>query len=135
MQYCTITITTTVDEKQTTAKRHGNMQLSATSAVLVYREESAQVSISLFPEYGEIVRVGDYTLKLPLKTGEVLQGKIGIGDSHGAVEVDTHKIAFSTSENSLLAQLQYTLIFGKERQVMRLRIHAKADKGRITNEN
>lgn len=124
MQNCTITITTTIDGKQTTAKRQGRMQLSASSVRLEYTEENAKVTLSLHTTHGEIVREGDYLLKLPLHMGQTLQGEIGIGGAQGAVDVHTYKIAFSTSEKSLLAQLQYTLIFGQERQVMRLRIHA-----------
>ncbi len=131
MKNCSITITTTVDGQQTTVKRQGEMSLTASSAKLAYAEENDQVTLSLYCAHGEIVRKGDYSIKLPLKTGETVQGEIGIGASHGCVEVYTDKISFSTSENSLLAQLHYTLIFGQERQVMRLRIHATANKGVI----
>ena len=128
MQYCTISIATTVDGQQTTAKYHGNMQVSASLVRLIYTEENAKVDILLSATHGEIVREGDYSFQLPLKTGETLQGKIGINGNQGEVGVYTDKIAFSTSENGLLAQLHYHLIFGQERQDMRLRIHATVDK-------
>ena len=126
MQYCTIIIATTVDGKQTTAKYQGEMQVSSSSVLLAYTEENAKVSLSLSSAHGEIMREGDYSLKLPLRTGETLQGWIGVNGSQGEVGVFTDKITFSTSENGVLAQLHYTLIFGQERQVMRLRIHATA---------
>ena len=128
MQYCTITIATSVDGKQTTAKYQGNMQASASSVRLAYTDGNATVSIALNATQGEIVRDGDYSLQLPLKTEETTQGTIGVNGSQGEVGVYTSKIAFSTSENGVLAQLHYQLIFGQERQVMRLRIHATADK-------
>ena len=130
MQYCTITIATTVDGEQTTAKYQGNMQVTSSSVRLTYTDDSATVSIYLTATHGEIVRKGDYSLQIPLKTGETLQGMIGVNDNQGEVGVLTDKIAFSTSENGVLAQLHYQLIFGQERQVMRLRIHATADKNR-----
>ena len=129
MKHCTISITTTVDGQQTTVKRQGEMALTASSAQLSYAEENAAVALSLFASHGEVVRTGDYSLRLPLKAGESTKGEIGIGGAQGEVEVYTDKLAFSTSENSLLACLHYHLIFGQEKQSMQLRIHATANKG------
>ena len=42
--------------------------------------------------------------------------------SEGDVEVFAHKVAYSIGRDSLLLSLQYDLLFGSEKQEMKLRI-------------
>ncbi len=125
LQACSITITTTADGQETKIVRQGKMALSALSARVIYQEESALVDMFFQGDQVTIARTGDYTLQLCLKDGETTTGSIGLGDSSGKVETQTHKASYSLGEKSLLALLHYDLMISGERQKMQLRIHAK----------
>ena len=68
-------------------------------------------------------RRGDYTLSLLLKQGEISNGKLGFGGSVGDIQVKANKVSYSIGKDSLLSSLHYDLIFGEEKQEMKLRLH------------
>ena len=125
MQDCRIFINTTVDGRETQTVREGKICLNSLSVTLAYREENAEVSVVFEKGETKIERRGDYALSLHLKNGEITQGGIGLGNSQGEIQTYAYKVAYSIGKDSLLAILHYDLIIGKERQEMKLRLHAK----------
>ena len=122
MKKCKLTITTTADGQESSILREGEMEITLTSVTLRYREENAYVFIVLQGERVEIERQGDYSLRLHLKRGELTDGSLGIGGTDGTIQTFTHKVAYSTSKDSLLLSLQYDLIISGETQAMKLRL-------------
>ena len=98
------------------------MNFFADSVTLRYKEENAFIVVLLRGESAEIERVGDYTLRLQLKRGEMTQGILGMGGMDGEIETFTHKVAYSMTKDSLLLSLQYDLIISGEIQKMKLRV-------------
>lgn len=125
MQPCKVTIATSADNEKTEITREGYCSIFEGGVKLRYEEAGTSVTLSL--ENGEVFidRVGDYTLRLHLKKGEVTNGVLGINGAKGAVEVKTTRIAYAITKNSLLLSLHYLLIIGEEPQKMKLRIFAK----------
>ena len=128
MQSCNLTITTSVDGRETDFSCVGELGLTAHSATLRYTQENASVSLVLEGESAKIDRIGDYSLRLFLKRGEESDGALGLGGSDGEIKVFTHRVAYSIGQDSILASLHYDLIFGEERQEMKLRILARYKK-------
>ena len=125
MQGCKITLTTSVDGKETQIVRKGSVSLSLSRAVVSYREENAFLTLIFEKESVKLQRRGDYSLSLLLKQGETCGGTLGFGGSVGDIRVYAHKIGYSIGKDSLLASLHYDLIFGEERQEMKLRLYVK----------
>lgn len=125
MQGCKITLTTSVDGKETQIVRAGSVSLSLSKAVVCYQEENAELTL-IFEENGvKLERRGDYALSLLLKQGEISEGMLGLGGSVGDIRVHAHKIHYSIGRDCLLASMHYDLIFGEERQEMQLRLYVK----------
>lgn len=127
MQSCRITIATTADGKETQFVRAGSMRLSPLPCELTYREENAEVRITLEKGCATVERTGDYTLSLFLKEGERREGALGIAGAAGSVQTVTHKLAYSVQKDSLLLSMRYDLVFGGEKQEIKLRLYAKAE--------
>ncbi len=125
MQDVFLTISTTVDGEESRLSCNAEMECTALSAVLRYRDENAEVSIFVNGSEAVVDRKGDYGLYLPLKESERTVGTLSVMGNEGSVEIFTDRLAYSIRKNTLLMQLQYTLYFGSEKQEMRLRIHAK----------
>ena len=127
MEQCRLTITTVVNGEESSILRVGKMKLMPLSAELSYKEENADIHLKVENNCAWIERQGDYTLFLPLKEQELRQGTIGIMGSEGEVGVFAHKIAYSIGKNSLMLSLHYDLLFGEEKQEMKLRILSRFD--------
>ncbi|MBE7068499.1 MAG: DUF1934 domain-containing protein [Clostridiales bacterium] len=125
MQACQIEITSTVDGKQTVFSQKGYCVLAPLSATLQYTEHNAKVTLELKNGVVNIHRIGEYSLSLLLKKGETCDGTLGISGYEGNVQTKTTKLAYSLSETALLLSLHYELIFGEEKQEMKLRIFTK----------
>ncbi len=125
MKKCRVTITTVVDGHENAITREGEMELALTSSTLIYREENAATRIRLDGECADIERVGDYTMKLHLVSGELTEGEIGLGGSSGPIHSLTHRVQYSTTEQSLLLSLRYDLIISGEVQKMQIRLNAR----------
>ncbi len=122
MKPCKLTITTVADGVENSITRDGEMELSATRNLLAYREEGAFVRIQLQGQAAELIRQGDYTLRLSLKDKEETVGEIGFGGTGGEIGIYTHKLAYSTSSDALLLSIRYDLLISGEKQEMSLRL-------------
>ena len=125
MKKCKVTITTSVDGQENTITRDGEMELSVGEVTLVYREENGATRIHLQGECAEIKRIGDYTMRLGLKRGELADGEIGLGGSSGKIQSFTHRVQYSVTEYSVLTLLRYDLFISGEVQKMQIRLTAK----------
>lgn len=125
MKRCQVTITTEVDGRETEFSCEGILVLHARSATIRYKEENASVSLVFDGETVRVERNGDYCLRLFLKRGEENEGILGFGENAGQIKVFTHRVAYSIGQDSVLASLHYDLIFGAERQKMKLRVLAR----------
>lgn len=127
MLSCKITLTTAVDGKETQIVRTGSVFLSLCKSIVRYEEDNAELTL-IFEKNGvKLQRRGDYALSLLLKQGEECGGTLGFGGSVGNIRVYAHKIGYSLGKDSLLASLHYDLIFGEERQEMKLRLYVKTE--------
>ena len=128
MEQCRLTITTVENGEESSILRVGKMQLTPLSAQISYKEADAIIHLSVENNSAQIERKGDYTLSLPLREKQLCKGRIGIMGSEGDVEVFAHKVSYSISRNSLLLSLHYDLIFGEEKQEMKLRILSRLNR-------
>ncbi len=119
-----LTIVTSVDGTETRFSTKAEMEIAPLSAVLCYNDADANVTISLRGNEAVIERCGDYSMRLCLREGEDTNGTLSIAGSVGEVKIFTERLAYSISKSSILLQMYYTLIFGEEKQNMRLRINA-----------
>ena len=94
---------------------------------MFYQEKNAETTLTFEKESVLLERHGDYELLLFLKEEEFSDGSLGLGETFGNLRVYTHKISYSTSKDTLLAYLHYDLIFGEERQEMKLRLYVKME--------
>ena len=125
MKKCRVTITTVVDGQENTIVREGEMAISTTSSTLIYREENAVTRIYLEGEMADIERIGDYTMRLHIIREQLTDGEIGLGGVSGSIQSYTHRIQYSTTEQSLLLSLQYDLMISGEKQKMKIRLNAR----------
>ena len=125
MRACSVMLSTKVDGVNNETIRDGEIEIFPRAAQIVYREENAQVKLCLKGEQVDVLRQGDYTLSLFLRSGETTTGEIGIGGNSGEILTKTHAIEYKISEDCVVARLAYDLIIGKESQQMELRLLAK----------
>lgn len=125
VQKCKFTIWTTADNQTSVFEGEGEMSLAREEVRICYREENAFVRLRVQGESAQIFREGDYSLRLDLKRGETLEGSLGLGDGQGKLQTFTHKVNYSLSKDSLLLLLEYDLLFGEEKQKMKLRLLAR----------
>ncbi len=123
---CKISITTTVDGEETQATRTGSLRISFSEIRLSYGEESGNVTLKIQKDRAEIMRSGDYSMRLPLHRERRTQGKIGVLGSEGDVEIYTKRLAYSTTDTSLMLSMHYDLIFGSDVQKMQIRLLARS---------
>ncbi len=123
---CKISITTTVDGEETQATRTGSLRISFSEILLSYGEENGEVTLKIQSDRAEIKRSGDYSMFLPLLREQRTTGKIGVLGSEGGVEIYTRRLAYSTTDTSLMLSMHYDLIFGSEVQKMQIRLLARS---------
>ena len=123
---CKISITTTVDGEETQATRTGSLRISFSEILLSYGEENGEVTLKIQNDRAEITRSGDYSMFLPLLREQRTQGKIGVLGSEGDVEIYTKRLAYSTTDSSLMLSMHYDLLFGKDVQKMQIRLLARS---------
>ena len=123
MQVCKITLTTTVDGTETQIVKTGYASLSPLRSVVAYQEENAAITLIFEKGNVKLERRGDYELFLLLEQDKLSTGEIGLGGALGKLQAHTHKISYSVGKASLLALLHYDLLFGDERQEMKLRVY------------
>lgn len=123
---CKISITTTVDGEETQATRTGSLRISFSEIRLSYGEENGNVTLKIQKDRAEITRSGDYSMFLPLLRERRTQGKIGVLGAEGDVEIYTKRLAYSTTDTSLMLSMHYDLIFGSDVQKMQIRLLARS---------
>ena len=123
---CKISITTTVDGEETQATRPGSLRISFSEILLSYGEENGEVTLKIQNDRAEITRSGDYSMFLPLLREQRTQGKIGVLGSEADVEIYTKRLAYSTTDSSLMLSMHYDLLFGKDVQKMQIRLLARS---------
>ena len=125
MQRAFLTITTTVDGVSNRISRDAEMELSSFSALLRYEEQGAFVNVKVENGIVTYLREGDYGLSICLIEGKQTEGTLCLGASRGSMLVETKKIQYNISKSGLLLKAEYTLLFGEEKQEMRLNISAR----------
>ena len=125
MQACQVMLSTKADGAGNEILREGKIEIFPRATNLVYHEDNAVVKISLHGERAEVVREGDYTLSLVLKSGETTKGKIGINGNEGEILTKTYAVEYKIAENYVVAHLKYDLLISGEKQEMELRLLAK----------
>ncbi len=124
MQNGFLTIVTAVDGVESRISCKAEMELSPLSAVLRYSDENAIVEMRISGNAVGIKRDGDYSMHLFLEEGKRTKGGIAIAGNVGDLIAETERVVYTVGKNSLLMQLHYTLIFGEEKQDMRIRLNA-----------
>ena len=127
MQQCKITLTTSADGEESQITRTGSVLLTVSKAIVCYREENAEITLTFENGGARIERRGDYELSLFLEEGKACDGMLGLGGALGTIRTDARKISYSIGKDSLLAILHYDFIFGAERQEMKLRLYVKTE--------
>ena len=124
MRDASLTIYTTVDGEESCFSSKAEMEITSLSAVLRYIDSQAVVVLTLRGNQLLIERQGDYGLRLNLQEGEETLGTLSIAGNEGEVKVFTERLAWAIGKNTLILQAYYTLNFGNEKQMMRLRLKA-----------
>lgn len=125
MKKCRITVASSADGRENEIVRDGEMEINGLCAKLRYQDGQASVEIAVEKDQAIVTRSGDYDMRLTLRKGEICTGMLGIMGSQGQVFTQTHKLSYSLTERSLLLSAHYDLLFGDERQVMKIRLHAR----------
>ncbi len=125
---CMLTLTTSADGSESKTERSAELIISPESTELRYREEAGASVLRFFYDHAEIVRTGDYGLRLFLRAGETTAGELLLGNASGEIQTFTHKIASRTENGRFFALLQYDLIIAGEKQKMRVRLQTKTMK-------
>ncbi len=128
MRACQVHITTTADGKESRFVCHGTLEVEAREIRLRYEETSGTTEVYFDGNAVTITRQGDYSMHLLLRKGEICMGKLGISNSEGVVQTQTDRIAYSVKNYGVTMTLHYALVFGLERQAMKIKIVAKYDK-------
>lgn len=125
MKKCRITVASSADGRENEIVRDGEMEISGLCGKICYQDGQASVEIKIEKDQTVITRSGDYDMRLTLCKGEICAGMLGIMGSQGQVFTQTHKLSYSITERSLLLSAHYDLLFGEERQAMKIRLHAR----------
>lgn len=124
---CKLNIITSADGTETSFVKDAKMRVSENDVSILYNDEEAEVSLHFFEGGAEIIRRGDYSLELYLKTGEETDGALGISGARGSIRVFTHRADYRAGENSIVAMLDYVLLMSGEEQKMKLRLAARGN--------
>ncbi len=125
MAICKLTIESSVDGQATKSVYMGRLEEVEGQIRLFYREENAEICITLEKGEASVRRVGDYSLSLSLVEGKKRAGSLSLGGAEGSVEVYTRTVEYAYADGGLSLALAYDLLFGVEKQKMQLRIQAQ----------
>ena len=128
MRACQVHITTTADGKESRFVCQGTLGVETREIRLRYTEASGTTELYFDGNAVIITRQGDYSMRLLLRKGEICMGMLGISGSEGVVQTQTDRIAYSVKDCGVTMTLHYALVFGLERQAMKIKIAAKYDK-------
>ena len=121
---CNLTLITSVDGTESKLVKIAQAVETPSGICFQYTDSNASSILRFFPDFVEIERSGDYGMKLTLKAGETRAGVLSVGGQDGELLVFTHKISFRKQNNRFFAMLKYDLLFGAEKQEMRVRLQA-----------
>ena len=125
MKACRLTISTTIDGKETRVTRDGEYSFDEQGVRLCYREENAVVGLLLKDSTLTVERRGDYRMLLRLCENCTLQGELGIGDSVGDIRIQTLKLQSRAEKDAWLLLAEYVLLAGTQPQKTKLRLSVK----------
>ena len=120
-----LTISTTIDGEEKIFSVAANLALSPFKASIKYTEDGDDIQIDIASRGVSIKRIGELTEELCFRKGQTEYGKIGLSGSEGDVGVKTEKLAYRISEDSVLLQMTYRLLFGHGEQVTKIRLLAR----------
>ena len=118
-------MTTAVDGKESNFVLNGEMEVVENTIKIQYTDKDANVKIDIEENVVQVLRQGDYLLRLRLIQGQLTESVIGIQGSEGEIKTFAEKIAYSLRKDSLLLTMRYDLIMGNETQKMQFRLFAK----------
>lgn len=124
MKICKLIISTVADGCENTISRMGKVAILNGSILMEYKEENAQVQLTINQNSAKIERVGDYSLRLYLIPNQITEGNIGIAGNEGAISVRTFLVDCKQMEEQVEIHLHYELLFGEEPQMMKLSLMA-----------
>ena len=127
MQSCFLKIVTHVNGEKNTVYKRGSIQRKGSAVRFFYEKNGANVSLEISGKSVNVVRDGDYSLRLRLKEGELTVSELGIGGNVGQIKTKTHKITCDIRVEKCTIALCYSLIFEKEIQEMQLEIVAQVN--------
>jgi hypothetical protein len=113
-----------VDGAETVTKKDAQATETAQGIAFRYAETDGVSVLRFHNGYAEIERAGGYGMRLTLKEGERSVGALSLGGQDGELLAFTHKISYSKTQNRFFALLKYDLLFGEEKQEMRVRVQA-----------
>ena len=125
MSNCVVTVRSTIDEVVSQTEYQGTLSVCATKVELRYADGASLVTVTAEDGLVQIDRTGDYSLCLPLKSGETSVGAIGVSGAVGEVNVRCQKVEYKIKENAFLLVAQYSLLFGEEEQRTGIRLYAR----------
>lgn len=122
MNACVLKIITETNGEKNTVYKLGKAQIDRSFLKIAYMDESSLVAIELNDKKGKIVRTGDYSLELNLEEGSESVSSIGLGGTSGEIGVYTSKIQWTKEDIKAILLLDYTLLFGLEKQNIKLTV-------------
>jgi uncharacterized beta-barrel protein YwiB (DUF1934 family) len=130
MDKCTIKIKTTVDDSNQESTFQGEYCVGE-SVTLCYRDNGAQVRVTIQDTSAIVERTGDYGMLFTLTPNQTTQGVLSIGGYSGDVQTKTQQVECRVLDDEIFILLRYALVTGAEEQQMKLFITARKEK---TNE-
>ena len=129
MDKCTIKIKTTVDDSSQENTFQGECFIGE-SVLLCYRDNGAQVRVTIQGTNAVVERTGDYGMLLNLTPNQTTQGVLSIGEYSGEVQTKTEQVECRVLGNEIFILLRYALVTGTEEQKMKLFITARKEKNK-----
>ena len=120
MQKCTLTLVTMADGRETRETHQAEVEVEQASVCVRYLDGVSSVFLSLSKGEATIERVGDYAMRLPLKSGTKTQGSLSVAGATGELHAFTKAVDFAVKTTGILFRLDYQLLFEEEKQEMRV---------------
>ncbi|MBQ8406714.1 MAG: DUF1934 family protein [Clostridia bacterium] len=122
MNACVLKIITETNGEKNTVYKLGKAEFDRSFLKITYTDETSYVSIDLNGKKGKIVRQGEYSLELNLEEGKEIASSIGLGIASGEMDVYTSKMQWTKEDQKANLLLDYTLLFGTEKQNIKLTV-------------
>ena len=126
MDKCTIKIKTTVDDSSQETTFQGECFIGE-NVLLCYRDNGAQVRVTIQGASAIVERTGDYGMLLTLTPNQTTQGVLSLGGYSGDVQTKTEQVECRVLGDEIFILLRYALMIGAEEQQMKLFITARKE--------